>query len=638
MVLEARPGARVRHARRAGVFVGLVVGVVAWSCGTSNERSEIEWSGLDGEGVGGVGAGGTTGECPSGLIACGLQCIDPLANSTHCGRCDSPCSPGSSCQAASCACQTGFVDCGVGCVDLMSDPYNCGACSQMCAVGDVCAGGQCTTTCPVGMQQCGYSCVDVATSTLHCGTCNSPCAGGQICLAGTCGCDAGRTFCAGTCADLLTNDANCGACGAYCAAGLVCSGGVCVDGGGGTGSSSSTGGIGGISGTGGIGNTGGITGGTGGITGGTGGITGGTGGTGAAGGNTGGTGASGGTGGTTGGGTGGNTGGGTGNTGGTTGGGTGGTTGGGTGGTTGGGTGGTTGGSGGTDCTNVRPTDTDWDEATCDDWANQTSECSAAWMIDNHYCDESCGRCSGSGGSASGGGTGGSGGGATLEACTGCTPGYTTRYWDCCKPHCGWTANSNPPVGTCDISDNPQNNADLQNGCEGGPAFMCHNYAPWAVSDSLSYGFAAFNGASCGTCFQIQFDGSSHNGGGDPGSASLNGKQMVVQVINIGGIEQGQFDLLIPGGGVGAMNGCSTQWNNADLGVQYGGFLSSCAGSGDKAGCVTQMCQAAFGNFSDLMAGCEWFTTWFAAADNPNIVYKQISCPSGITAVSGLSG
>lgn len=59
------------------------------------------------------------------------------------------------------------------------------------------------------------------------------------------------------------------------------------------------------------------------------------------------------------------------------------------------------------ECTNVRPTGTEWDSATCDDWAQHTSECDAAWMIDNHLCDESCGRCSGDGGG--GGGGGGSG-------------------------------------------------------------------------------------------------------------------------------------------------------------------------------------------------------------------------------------
>ena len=61
--------------------------------------------------------------------------------------------------------------------------------------------------------------------------------------------------------------------------------------------------------------------------------------------------------------------------------------------------------SGGTACTNVRPTGTEWDEATCDQWASETEECNRDWMVDNGYCNESCGRCS-SGGNGSGGASG----------------------------------------------------------------------------------------------------------------------------------------------------------------------------------------------------------------------------------------
>lgn len=44
-------------------------------------------------------------------------------------------------------------------------------------------------------------------------------------------------------------------------------------------------------------------------------------------------------------------------------------------------------------CTNTRPTGTLWDEATCDQWASETQECNQQWMVYNHYCDQSCGRC-----------------------------------------------------------------------------------------------------------------------------------------------------------------------------------------------------------------------------------------------------
>src|SRR6185436_6107338 len=165
----------------------------------------------------------------------------------------------------------------------------------------------------------------------------------------------------------------------------------------------------------------------------------------------------------------------------------------------------------------------------------------------------------------------------------------------------------------------------------GGTAFMCWNGAPWQVGPNLSYGYVAASGSnySCGRCYQLQFNGSGHNGL----SNNLNGKMMIVQVINNGGVAQDQFDLLIPGGGVGALNACSNQWGTSDLGATYGGFLAGCNGN---TGCVQQKCQTVFANKPDLMAGCNWFLGWFGAADNPNMTAKQIACPSMITQKSGL--
>jgi hypothetical protein len=180
-------------------------------------------------------------------------------------------------------------------------------------------------------------------------------------------------------------------------------------------------------------------------------------------------------------------------------------------------------------------------------------------------------------------------------------------------------------------------NYTAANACQGGgTAFMCWSGVPWSVCDKLSYGFAAASGANynCGRCFQLQFDGGSHNGT-NPGAASLNGKTMIVQIINNGGVAADQFDILIPGGGVGALNACTQQWGSSvDLGSQYGGLLTEC--QGDKA-CTQQKCQAAFGDKPDLLAGCNWFLGWFNAADNPTFTYKQVACPAAITQKSGLS-
>jgi len=136
---------------------------------------------------------------------------------------------------------------------------------------------------------------------------------------------------------------------------------------------------------------------------------------------------------------------------------------------------------------------------------------------------------------------------------------------------------------------------------------------------------------SCGRCYQLQFNGSGHNGA----SNNLNGKMMIVQIINNGGVASDQFDLLIPGGGVGALNACSNQWgvNNSDLGAQYGGFLANCSGDlNAKKSCVMNKCNQIFANRADLLAGCTWFVNWFEVADNPNMVVKEITCPAMLKA------
>ncbi len=314
--------------------------------------------------------------------------------------------------------------------------------------------------------------------------------------------------------------------------------------------------------------------------------------------------------------------------------------------------------------------------------AVQYGWCGQDWM--NGYCSVSCGTCgSGTGGKANTGGTANTGGatnstggkatggatsptggratGGTATASGGkatggtnsstggtgtstCgsrtnpaisgTNGWASRDWDCCKPSCSWTT----AVPSCQVDGTTKIGCrDTKSGCEGGgSAYECYDFAPWYDSSTnMSYGFAAFNSGSCGTCYELQFTGSSHNGGGT-GAAAIAGQQMIVQVINIGGIEANQFDLLIPGGGVGAMTaGCTAQWGNVDLGATYGGLLTEC--NGDVA-CVRTKCASVFSGKSALIAGCSWFTDCYKGADNPNVVYKQVSCPSQITSKSGVGG
>ncbi|KAG5878792.1 hypothetical protein JTB14_026056 [Gonioctena quinquepunctata] len=141
--------------------------------------------------------------------------------------------------------------------------------------------------------------------------------------------------------------------------------------------------------------------------------------------------------------------------------------------------------------------------------------------------------------------------------------GITTRYWDCCAPSCAWDGiihtKDGKPVQTCKI-DGITNSSVAENaktGCEdGGVAYMCSNQVAWVVNSTLAYGFSAasFTGgvdtAQCCICMLLSFKG------------QLAGKKFLVQITNTGSpLAVNQFDLAMPGGGVGIFEkGCSSQW------------------------------------------------------------------------------
>ncbi|WAS96913.1 hypothetical protein [Nannocystis punicea] len=232
--------------------------------------------------------------------------------------------------------------------------------------------------------------------------------------------------------------------------------------------------------------------------------------------------------------------------------------------------------------------------------------------------------------------------------------GYATRYWDCCKAHCGWQGNVNPatePLQSCDKGDNSLGAAyDVASSCQApaeNSAFTCYSGAPWAVSDTLAYGFAAVPamGDICGRCYQLDFDGTGHYNAQDPGSVALADKAMIVQATNIGhDVGGGQFDILTPGGGVGLFDACSYQWNvnTSELGATYGGFMTFCQQQGGDheqiKQCVLGRCAAVFDEpgLAELAAGCEWYVQWYEAADNPNLHYQEVPCPPQLVAISGI--
>ena len=66
---------------------------------------------------------------------------------------------------------------------------------------------------------------------------------------------------------------------------------------------------------------------------------------------------------------------------------------------------------------------------------------------------------------------------------------------------------------------------------------MCSDQSPWAVNNSLAYGFAAVsaNNPSCCSCYQLTFT-----------NTAISGKTMIVQATNTGSdVSSTQFDLAV---------------------------------------------------------------------------------------------
>ena len=264
--------------------------------------------------------------------------------------------------------------------------------------------------------------------------------------------------------------------------------------------------------------------------------------------------------------------------------------------------------------------------------------------------------------------------------------GWNTRYWDACKPHCSWIAESEndktrasmtskeaylSTFGTarnCNIHDVEVPTFTLGNvskswfGYEGTNSactkvkekgvFTCTDMAPIAVNDTLSYAYVAGTADSkCGKCYHLQYDGhfanEMENNPPRETHKALKGKHMIVMASNIGmdvaggnpNLPAGQFDLMVPGGGVGAFDALTTQvkkGSDFNWGAGFGGFLTECqnqlgydATLVEYQTCIKGMCDAAFGDagLPNLLRGCHWFADWYKAADNPTYYIEEVECP-----------
>ena len=222
--------------------------------------------------------------------------------------------------------------------------------------------------------------------------------------------------------------------------------------------------------------------------------------------------------------------------------------------------------------------------------------------------------------------------------------GFASRYWDCCKPSCSWTNNAGAgnEARQCDAQMNVISNPNESSMCDGGRSTTCLSQIPFTIKgcDNLGFAFGAVPGAGpnvCGRCFLLSFTGKGKY------ETKLNHqklaqKKLVVMASNIGyDVAGGQFDVMIPGGGVGLFNGCANILGN-NMGAQYGGLLSDCenevgwGGSDDeiykrRKECLTNKCNTVFASKANAKAGCLFQANFMEAAGNPLHTFKEIECP-----------
>jgi len=263
------------------------------------------------------------------------------------------------------------------------------------------------------------------------------------------------------------------------------------------------------------------------------------------------------------------------------------------------------------------------------------------------------------------------------EGDAGVLKGWGSRYWDGCKPHCSQRDNvdinanpfkicrncnkNNKEIPAFTLSPNIEVRYDqwtdkimedwigyeeTKNSCQsGGISYACWDMAPMELDDTLAYAFmaTALKNASCGQCFQLQFDGGAKYGV-KQAHGLIKGKTLIVMATNTGSdVEDGQFDIMIPGGGPGMFDSFAGQIgvSKDQLGKNDGGFLSTCQqelhdydlSPSVYQECVRNKCNAVFSKpeHKDLLRGCLWFTDWYMAADNPTYIYKKVDCPKYFT-------
>ena len=99
---------------------------------------------------------------------------------------------------------------------------------------------------------------------------------------------------------------------------------------------------------------------------------------------------------------------------------------------------------------------------------------------------------------------------------------------------------------------------------------------------------------------------------------------------------------MIPGGGVGAFNGCDNILGT-DIGDRFGGMLSACENEvgwtktdqeiyEERKACLRKKCNTAFSGKSTILKECLFQADWMEGAGYPLFEYEEVTCPAELKA------
>lgn len=96
------------------------------------------------------------------------------------------------------------------------------------------------------------------------------------------------------------------------------------------------------------------------------------------------------------------------------------------------------------------------------------------------------------------------------------------------------------------------------------------------------------------------------------------------QITNSGEpLEHNQFDISMPGGGIGLYNqGCMQQWHTSE-----DGWGDRITGVAKRKDCDTLP--------KVLQPGCFWRFDFLEGVDNPSVTFYEVECPEELLSVTG---